>query len=29
MITDFIAVYEDAVSVEYCEKFIGYIDHYV
>ena len=29
MITDFIAVYEDAVSVEYCERFIGYIDHYV
>ena len=29
MITDFIAVYEHAVSVEYCEKFIGYIDHYV
>ena len=29
MITDFIKVYEDAVSVEYCEKFIGYIDHYV
>ena len=29
MITDFISVYEDAVSVEYCEKFIGYIDHYV
>ena len=29
MITDFIAGYEDAVSVEYCEKFIGYIDHYV
>ena len=29
MITDFIAVYEDAVSLEYCEKFIGYIDHYV
>ena len=29
MINDFIAVYEDAVSVEYCEKFIGYIDHYV
>ena len=29
MITDFISVYEDAVSVEYCEKFIAYIDHYV
>ena len=29
MITDFIKVYEDAVSVEYCEKFIGYIEHYV
>jgi len=29
MITDFIKVYDDAVSVEYCEKFIGYIEHYI
>ena len=29
MITDFISVYEDAISEEYCEKFIGYIEHYV
>ena len=29
MITDFIKVYDDAVSEEYCQKFIGYIEHYV
>ena len=29
MITDFISVYEDAISVEYCEKFIEHIEHYI
>ena len=29
MITDFISVYDDAVSVEYCEKFIEHIEHYI
>ena len=29
MITDFISVYEDAISVEYCEKFIDHIEHYI
>mgnify|MGYP005722482453 CR=1 FL=1 len=29
MITDFIKVYDDAVSEEYCQKFIQYIEHYV
>tara|TARA_Y100000591_G_C21739533_1_gene648593 strand:+ start:499 stop:1077 length:579 start_codon:yes stop_codon:yes gene_type:complete len=29
MISDFISAIDDAVSVEYCEKWIKYIEHYI